>query len=1018
MKHFATLTLLLAAALTAAPLPAEDAAPAAAAAAREPREPRDARAAPFVEALRQMPELRTSGDGTAKFYAFLGDIYKAKTKDPAAARDTAAKAIARFAQYSTYLRDLPMAFDEVADLLAKARAQGAKDPMLDLVEVMNHCMAGHSYLLPCFKVPAMSAMCNGIRAEYGPGIPLMLAQLTVLHTATDGRFSDVDAFGRQSMATALSMEALIQDYGAVIAAAAKRGDLQQGLLDCWMFAVNDNLITDQPGVNPLGEPNDPHPTMFWFMGKRFRAKHDLFWNTDWSKFAPHPDLLRGLKAAQDLKHGWEARGGGYANTVTDKGGRTFENALQDANEQVAAMETPMGSIGARLQLQATGPACNLSYAESLSKIIAAGYGPHLIGAVNTATFYHLERWGGDSRKNMRSLERLLDAACASERDDIAVPVIEMVATGVNTLQTDDGEVWDKLFQKPSFREDFSTLYARALACLAKRPEAWARVRERSLFARHLACLCAGGEYDPQQYATAHQAVAADAAGKARLLDPASFHARYGAGWRQAFDAMMALGDPALGEKIAALRSQDWPQDAGALAGQAKEWNALLDQAKDPLTRPFVAAQARRREQAAAFANGKPVALPFDGEGWSLDFPAEKDGALAYGPLSRATALVPLTLGADHGVMIDFDMVSHADGPELCFQFLPAVPARAPSFSGRRGDPQGANILVIERGSITAWTMGTVRQPKDKDIQMPVRAALASVGDGEKVHVRMECWPDRTMVWINGRLTANHAPANPMGTMQLAFTTYAGRVLGGAPSRVFGVRIAPLGASPAGLSGEAAQTWAKEALARDPGHEVAWAMLAKNGQMPEPAAPEVLARLRTAMPQPVLEPFLKAHPIPAVTLVPAVRQPGEQWIATANSQEFDAPARAAADGNPNTGWHDTWRGWSGPFPQLLQVDTAIVRPVRGIRVQKRNDFDAPPARMFFETSEDGTHWKPQGWSDGWIPFKKTPKTAPAFLDIAFPTTTQARFLRITFFGSNHVNGYVSVAEVAPLLEKVK
>lgn len=1013
MKRLASIALLLAAALPALPLPAQEATTAAA-----PREPRDARAAAFVEALQSMPDLQASCDGTAKFYAFLGDLYKAKTKDPAPAREAAAAAFARFAEYSAYLRNQPMAFDEVADLLAKARAQGAKDPLLDLVEVMNHCMAGHSYLLPCFKAAAMGAMCNNIRAQYGPGIPLMLAQLTVLHTATDGRFSAVDAFGRQSMATALSMEALIQDYGTVAGAAAKKAGIQQGLLDCWLFAVNDRLATDDGGINPLGEPNDPRPTMFWFMGKRFRAKHDLFWNTDWSKFNPHPDLLRGLKAAQDLKHGWEARGGGYANTITDEGGRKFEAALQDANEQVAAMEIPMGSVGARLQLQATGPACNLSYPESLSKIIAAGYGPHLTGAVNTTTFYHLQRWGGDSRRNLRTLELLLDAACACGRDDVAVPVIEMVATGVNTLQTDDGEAWDKLFRKASFREDFSTIYLRALAYLAKRPEAWARVYERYLFARHLSCLCAGGEYDPQHYVAAHRAVAADAASKTPILDPASFHARYGAGWRQAFDAMMALGDPALGEKIAALRSQDWPQDADALAGQAKAWSALLDQAKDPLTRPFVAAQAHLREQAGAFAKGKPVDLPFNGENWSMDFPADTDGALAFGPLSRAAAFMPLTLGPGHGAMIDFDIVSRVDGPELCLQFLPVEPAKAPSFGGKQSGAQAANILVIERGSITAWTMGTLKQPDGKDLRTPSRAALASVGDGEKAHVRMECWPDRTLVWVNGRLTTSHAPANPMEAMHLAFTTYAGRVLKGAPSRILGVRISPLGASPAGLSGEAAEAWAKDALARDPGHEVAWAMLAKAGRMPEPVAPEILARLRAAMPQPALEDFLKAHPVPPVKLVPAVRQGGEQWIATANSEEFDAPARAAADGNPATGWHDTWRGWSGPFPQLLRIDTAAVRPVRGIRVQKRNDFDAPPARMFFETSEDGATWTPQVWSDGWTPFKKTPNKAPAFLDIAFPATVKARFLRISFFGSNHVNGYVAVAEVAPLLEEAK
>lgn len=51
-------------------------------------------------------------------------------------------------------------------------------------------------------------------------------------------------------------------------------------------------------------------------------------------------------------------------------------------------------------------------------------------------------------------------------------------------------------------------------------------------------------------------------------------------------------------------------------------------------------------------------------------------------------------------------------------------------------------------------------------------------------------------------------------------------------------------------------------------------------------------------------------------------------------------------------------------------------------------------------------------------KKPPRQAPAFLDVAFLQTVKARFLRITVFGSNHVNGYVAAAEVAPLPEEGK
>ncbi len=106
------------------------------------------------------------------------------------------------------------------------------------------------------------------------------------------------------------------------------------------------------------------------------------------------------------------------------------------------------------------------------------------------------------------------------------------------------------------------------------------------------------------------------------------------------------------------------------------------------------------------------------------------------------------------------------------------------------------------------------------------------------------------------------------------------------------------------------------------------------------------------------------------------------------------AAFAVDGNPGTRWCA-----SGPdAPQWWQVDLGKVEPLTGIKLDWEQTGTAYRYRV--EASDDGTSWREL------VDASKNDQSGPYFLEL--PETPRARYVRVTFLGSD--GGWGSIREV--------
>lgn len=84
--------------------------------------------------------------------------------------------------------------------------------------------------------------------------------------------------------------------------------------------------------------------------------------------------------------------------------------------------------------------------------------------------------------------------------------------------------------------------------------------------------------------------------------------------------------------------------------------------------------------------------------------------------------------------------------------------------------------------------------------------------------------------------------------------------------------------------------------------------------------------------------------------------------SADSEETDdqnAPASAAIDGNPDTFWHTAWEPEGtadAPLPHRLTIDLGTTQPITGFSYLPRQDLaNGRVASWEFFVSKDGTTW---------------------------------------------------------------
>ena len=374
------------------------------------------------------------------FYGQLAVDYKAKTKDQGAAKEAGVAAIERFAESFVHLRDLPMAFEEIPEMVAKARKAGAKDPILDLVGMLGHvaagrmtfgkALAGHSYALPCFSAKNLFEMRDAVKAEYKEGLPLVMAEGMIVYSASDFRLSSDAWRVFEEVGNQVNPQAFIDAYAALATAYAKGPGLQGGLLDCWLWTIHDILggYNAQIGtVNPASIPN-----MFLKVNDpKILAKHELFWGVAWEKQAFHPDLIQALKAIQAFHTGCDAKDKKRANAA-----QVFQ-ANQEAAADLMAQVQLKNDTSNDLLLMWQLSGSDLNFPAALRMTLEAGFGPRFpqsAGFCKSVGGYH-----DYQPKKGVAMAWVLDEAQASERDEIAPliaqlawPLFETYPVGPNT----------------------------------------------------------------------------------------------------------------------------------------------------------------------------------------------------------------------------------------------------------------------------------------------------------------------------------------------------------------------------------------------------------------------------------------------------------------------------------------------------------------------------------------------------------------------------------------------------------
>ena len=124
----------------------------------------------------------------------------------------------------------------------------------------------------------------------------------------------------------------------------------------------------------------------------------------WCGFIPESQTARTALATHLVHLGWEARGYGYADTVSDEGWRVLKQRL---NEAASLLEAPSDSAGCALRISvAMGRSESLEVVDQMVDL-SLKLDPSAIQPVIAKCIYLLPRWGGSKEQVVGFLEETM-----------------------------------------------------------------------------------------------------------------------------------------------------------------------------------------------------------------------------------------------------------------------------------------------------------------------------------------------------------------------------------------------------------------------------------------------------------------------------------------------------------------------------------------------------------------------------------------------------------------------------------
>lgn len=163
-----------------------------------------------------------------------------------------------------------------------------------------------------------------------------------------------------------------------------------------------------------------------------------------------------MRARQAFDRAWDARGGGYANTVTEEGWDGYRKGIQEASELLNQAWTLHPEIpdAAVLMIDCSRgdpKGCRFWFDRAVAAQMDA------LDAYSSYRFTLRPRWGG----SLQDMEAFAEECLNTKRFDTHVPLQYVV--GLYNIADEREEEWQQVFQKPGVYEQCRTVLTNNLA---------------------------------------------------------------------------------------------------------------------------------------------------------------------------------------------------------------------------------------------------------------------------------------------------------------------------------------------------------------------------------------------------------------------------------------------------------------------------------------------------------------------------------------------------------------------------
>ena len=199
---------------------------------------------------------------------------------------------------------------------------------------------------------------------------------------------------------------------------------------------------------------------------------------------PDPFLMLMLEGEVDYKRAWNARGGGYANTVTQEGWEGYGESIEKARAAFTRAwelhpDIPESANQMIRSSRGDAAACRMWF----DRAVAAEF--DFISAYSSYVFTLYPRWGG----SLSEMLAFAEECRATERHDTDVPL--RYVSDVFAIAKERQDAWQEVFNSPGVYANCTNILERCLA----RP-GLTHWLERQYFNTALAYMAyAAGDYD-------------------------------------------------------------------------------------------------------------------------------------------------------------------------------------------------------------------------------------------------------------------------------------------------------------------------------------------------------------------------------------------------------------------------------------------------------------------------------------------------------------------------------------------